>query len=400
MYRFSHLLKLALCLAILAMVGGTVCAQEEETAAKPAAGLEYHRVFVPHDRPELWPTQKERYIPIPEKEFQKLLDAANQGTPKQLFASPDLKITSADYEVELEANRLVGEATLNVVRVASDSTGPAFLVLGPANLSVKNVVKGKEKQPMATGVDKLGRLVAQLDRSGTVRFDFAARNRSIRPDEFSFDLTLPRSTRSTVSLLLDPGWELSVPSGLLLGRDVEDPKLPDSKIRWTVAPTLSGRFRLLLTKKKETTALPEIPKLSESLVYEFSPRGLELRAAFHLTSKDGSLPNRLRVVLEKPLTLISARLGSEPVKWFLESEEDGQTIVSLSLSKSLSRSETLRIKATCPIVENDDWRLPRITPQKVFWRAGDMTLLVTSPLSLGKLVPQGGVRTKVGELPG
>ena len=433
MIRSSFIVTLVLAIVATAMVAGSVC-------ARPVP-IEYHRVLVPSDRPDLWPTRNERYIPLPEKEFQKLLKAANRDDAKSLFSSADVKITSADYEIRLQAGpettrrvsrrvagegstrspvlpkrtrqrssayTLSGQARLEVVRTSEKTADTSFLSLGPAILSVKDLMWEKEKQPIETGVDRHGQLIAQVDRSGVARFDFTAKNRSTKSGELRFNLYLPRSTRSTVSLVLDPAWEVSVPSGLLLGREVlEEKNSADSKqkspadpqqIRWTIAPTLGGRLQLLLTEKKDASTQPEIPEVSESFVYEFSPRGLKLRGTFRLNTKSGELPERLRIALEKPLTPVSARLGEKQVKWLWESEKDGRAILSVVLPKSRPSSETLYLEAVCAIKENDDWQLPRIIPEKVLWRSGEMNLLISSPLSIGKLVPQGCVRTKVREL--
>lgn len=412
MMRVPLVAKPILTVMLLLMATGNVCAQNDKSQESDTpTTLQYQRVFVPDSQPELWPTQNVRHIPVPEAEFQKLLDATNRDLPKTFFSSPEVKITSADYEAELEilnlkeskkTYRIKGKARLRVATSAKTGlSDPRFLSLGPASMVVKNLVWIEDKSPVPTGVDKHGRLIAQIDRSGELQFDFAARDRSNKPGELRFDLTLPRSTRSSTILSLDSTWNVSVSSGLLLDRNVlglEASSSSDSRrTRWTIAPTLDGQLCFLLTKQKDSSALSEIPDVFESMLYDFSPRGLELRGELRLTTNGPMLPASLRIELEKPLTLISARLGSKPLKWSAQSK-DGQTTILLELPESRPRSATLRLWASCAISENEDWKLPRIIPQKVFWRSGEITLRVNSPLSIGKLAPCKCVRTKIEEL--
>ena len=444
MKRFPFNLKITFNIMTLLMVAGNVCAQN---VASPKADdptpLEYRRVFVPEGHPDLWPMQNERYIPVPQSEFQKLLDDANRSSDETPFSSSEAEVRSADYDVTLQAEPgkklegntldyfLSGHASLQVVTDTKENSEASFLTLGPASMNLKDFAWTAEKQPIQTGTDAQGRLIAKIDRSGTLQFDLLAKNISTKPDELCFELSLPRSTRSAVTLTLDPSWTVSVTSGLLLGREALKPPVKDedksttpktpatdanqakkekpvakkevpqnpSKTRWTIAPTLEGQLHFLLIKEKDPSALPEIPDVCESLVYEFSPRGLEFRSVLRLAANGAMLPEHLRLGLEKPLTLFSARLGSEPVKWSLESEEAGRSIISLELPKSRPQKATLRLHAACPIIENDTWQLPRIIPEGVFWRSGNITLLATSPLSIGKLTPIGAVRTKTSELP-
>lgn len=447
MTRFPLRLKPILATIVLLTIVGSVCAQE--VTPRP---LEYRRVFVPDAQVGLWPTQNERYIPVTEENFRQLLDAANQDAKAIFFASPTVTILSADYETRLEDEPqpekisasetgsaqvfeegfLSGHARLHVVTKTTNGiekdAKPSFLLLGPANLSLKNILWAEGKEPVQTGIDQLGRLIAQVDRSGVLEFDFTARNRATKPGELRFDLTLPRSTRATFNVSLDTRWDVSVPTGLLLDQKTTEatqaeevtqadvPTQPEqaskadtspespapttsSPIYWTVAPALDGRLSLLLTRKKDPHDSPQIPDISSSLGYHFSPQGLELRGVLQLTTSDTMLPERLYLGLEKPLTLISARLGSVPVRWSLESEKEGRTIVSFELPKSRPRSTTLRIKAACPIVVNGEWMLPRVMPENVFWHAGNITLSVASPLTIGKLIPLGCMQTKTGKLP-
>ena len=141
------------------------------------------------------------------------------------------------------------------------------------------------------------------------------------------------------------------------------------------------------------------PSVRQSLVYNFSPRGMEVTAELLLDASRQPL-RRVALALDDPLQLVWAQCGEQSLRWSVASAAAGgpaRVIVELPPSESAT-SRTLRLGAMTPLVTDRPWRLPRIQAEGLSWQEGRATLLAPSPLRIDQLVGIHCRQSKVGPL--
>src|SRR3954464_10180267 len=107
-------LVLALIASVMTLSDGTVRAADAVGAPAPAAAnsRDYRRVYVPVDHIEAWPQDGKKYLPIEVREFDSLINAANQSSS---LAANRATIDVAEYFGSLDDDgRFHGRGQWNI----------------------------------------------------------------------------------------------------------------------------------------------------------------------------------------------------------------------------------------------------------------------------------------------
>src|SRR5262249_46582491 len=158
-------------------------------------------------------------------------------------------------------------------------------------------------------------------------------------------------------------------------------------------------FTIRLPAKTEQAANQPGVLLREQLVYDLSPRGLDLAATWKLDVRATSL-SELELLLDPGLNLVSAQLGDADVPFSTTPGPDHATGVRLSPPEALAGSDrSLRLAAIASPSGEATWTLPRIRAPKAQWQEGTCTLLVREPLVVGRLTTRDCRQAKYSVLP-
>ncbi len=98
---------------------------------------------------------------------------------------------------------------------------------------------------------------------------------------------------------------------------------------------------------------------------------------------------KISVLLDPGVQLVTARLGNTSLPWTIEPLTDNAgTRAVLSLPEPIQDTERiLRLAALAPLTLDQSFRLPRMLPDGLFWQEGSTTLIVLDPLIIKQLMP-------------
>ena len=152
----------------------------------------------------------------------------------------------------------------------------------------------------------------------------------------------------------------------------------------------------------------------QSMVYDFSPRGMQLSADLKLDIL-GEPIQRIGLLLDQSLALVTARYGGTQLPWY-ETDPAGKKIASADAPAQNRHSGTRRVVVELPEPLHGTGRvlrlgfvappfargrLPTVRPigDGLFWQEGSASLLVPLPLELDELTVRGCRQTKAEPLP-
>ncbi len=391
-----------------------------EQADQVAGMIRFRRVLAPQDRMKDWPLGGERYLPMDAAEFERLVGAMKPRDAKHP-AVPSVAVVAAQYHARLTGGRLIGKAVLDVV-LARD--GPVALTLEPCNAalgnarwrsaadklgatagpsgSAENTVGQANRGTRADGDSTAavlgltgeGKLAVLVEKSGRLEFDWSLAARRDSGDVLCFAFELPPAVANRLFVELPKESAPSVDRGLITG---SEPSGERSR-RWRIELGRLGRFNLLVVPAGVEAGRP-LALLRESRTYDCSLRGLEVSAQWKLQAHNEPL-ERVTVLLDPGLRLVSARLGESMIPWSTASAADGgSTQIELRLPEPIRDAErVIRLGAIGPVVLDRKWRLPRIRCKGLLWQEGGVTLLAPEPLVVDRIEPLGCVQTGAGPL--
>ena len=384
--------KLAGVLALLAMGLWLLPAQGADDT--PAAEMRYRRIFAPADRTKDWPVGKMRYLPIEAAEFERLVDLARASAPA---ARPPAatRLVKAQYSARLAGDQLTaGEAALEVTHAAD---WPALLWLDPCGLAVSKATWAAGRPSNAVlGTSGDNVLVALVERSGTLKLDWALAGRRDSADMLKFAIDLPSCPVNRFLLDLPENLAPAADQGLVTALAPAQGGLR----RWQIE--LGGRHRFALRIVSAGAADPRRPLalVRESTVYDFSLHGVEVSTEWKVDVHHEPL-RQLSLSLGPRLRLVAAQCGDTPLPWSVTSPAGSpQTKVLLNLPEAIQGvGHVVRLKAVGPLESGVPWRLPRIQPEGVFWQEGMATLLVPAPLEVEHVATTGCRQSGTAPLP-
>lgn len=361
----------------------------------PGEPLNFRRVYVPADQVDQWPRGESRYIPVKAAELQRLLSAAAERSDDA--GAPAVgRLVAASYTARMtDEGLLSGEMQIQVRHDAQDSL---LVPLTPCGVALSEPVwlAGKKSTPAVVGIDRQGVLRLVVSQGGTLRANWNLRGRREASGDWSFALALPNVPSSRLTLELPRTLKPWIEGGTA----TELPGGSGESRSWRIE--LGGRTttRLLLLPVAADPTLPQAI-VRQNLIYDFSPRGLELTS--RLTLDIGPRPvDHLDVELGAGLHLLDARMGDTVLTWSRRPAHPNQPEqVSLEFAEPLSGvSRVVQLRAVAPLELHQKRKLPSLRPRDVFWQESAVTLLIPRPLALQELDLTGCRQSKTEPLAG
>jgi len=351
--------------------------------------IRFQRVYVPAERVDDWPLGGNRYLPLDKADFERLLKQADAPV---IPASP--RIVQATYRASLGDDGLLMGSTL--LQIDAPENLATLLSLGRGHMALEKARWQDPKKTTTLGLGPRGDLNVLVEGSGRLQFDWRlARSRETNETR-QFDLDLPPSTATTLTLEVPDDVTPTCDRGICVGTKAND---EDRKI-WRFELGGQRKATLRLARAEAVLRADRQPEVYESLVYNVSAEGIQLETSLQIEA--ATRPHReVRLRLDPGLKLVTARYGQTPVSWSTTSnpgEQSTQVIVELPES-SKATARVLHLGALCPLVLDRPWRLPRIRPQDMFWREGNATLLVPFPLRIEHIKEIDCRQSRLGPLP-
>ncbi len=278
---------------------------------------------------------------------------------------------------------------------------PAVLPLEPCNVAVgkaswcaADTREAKPPEPVALGAGGDGKLQAVVDRSGRLGFEWSLAPRRDLDGAVSFSFELPPAAAGELLLELPKRFVPAIDRGMILGSEPAGAGVN----RWRIELGGQNRFRLHLASAGAPRRR-QLALLRESRTYDCSLRGVEVSAQWKLEVHNEPL-ERIVVLLDPELQLVSARYGDSPIPWSAApAAAGGPTRVTLRFPEAIRQGErVIRLGALGRPVLDRAWRLPRIRPEGLFWQEGSIALLVSEPLLADRVVPLECGQTGAGPL--
>ncbi len=343
--------------------------------ADRASALRYRRVLAPENRIADWPLGGEPYLPIEASEFERLVGESKSPQPT---AGP--QVAEANYAARLSGASLVdGRAELRLVGPVAH---PQSRSLGNVSLSITDPRWLAENRPALIGLSPRGDQVVLVDREGVLGFDWTLTG---EPDGFGgirFDARFPNASFTSLTLRLPDSLAPRTTSAPLEKLGGFEPGW--SAWRITLGGAHRATFRILPTAAEHAVNQPTLRQLMR---YELTPHGVHVTARMAIETH-GRWADRLRLVLEAPLQLSSARLRGVELGWTeLGEAGDGQTQIELELPSPLEGQDELEISAGAALSAGSSWRLPTVRLPELFWSDGQIEIIAHDPLVIEDASP-------------
>ncbi len=347
-----------------------------------------------------WPTDGVKYLPMDAAEFERLT-AATRSRDSAAPTAPPAAVTSARYEAKLVGERLVGHAVLDV---SLTGPSPAMLPFEPCNVAVGRATwatasplpKGEgTEHPAQLGLAADNRLGVLTERSSRLNFDWSLAGRRDSPDTISFLFEIPVAPANQLLLDLPEGFVPTVDRGLIVG---SEPAGEDLR-RWRIELGGNEHFRLRIVRADAARQRRQLALLRESRTYDCSLRGIDVSVQWKLRVHNEPL-EQITVLLDPELQLVSAHLGDAAMAWSVVPAADGAgTRVAIRLPEPIRDTErVVRLTAIGRPTLDRPWRLPRIRAEGPIWQEGAVSLLVSEPLAIDRIVPVRCAQTDAGSL--
>ncbi|MBN2294698.1 MAG: hypothetical protein JXM70_19875, partial [Pirellulales bacterium] len=427
---------------------------QESSSDHATRPLRFIRVYSPADKPEHWPRGQGRYLPVDSHDFERLLKDA--GASAVDSSVPKTNVAQAEYRAYLDENGMLCAAAR--LQIINNDGKPLLLPLEPFIFAINsprwisNESDSGKKEPAAVlGTDQSGRTALLVERSGEFLFDCTIPGRKTRQNgvnsgkvgtlndaseytDIEFELELPKCPKNV--LLLDIPKELipQTDQGIIndvnhkpdistakpLAESVKElsatpttaPPISANLKRWRIDLGGHNRLKLRFVRSGATGDTSPAVNLTQSLVYDFNERGLEVSSDFRLDVPNVGI-DRIELTVDSPLRIIRAQCGDQPVDWSEISDADGKTgRVSLELPETVhGTGRSIQVLAYGPLITDRAWHLPRIRVRNtvsengapiagnIFWEQGNATLLVSEPLQLLDIKTTDCRLSKSGRLP-
>ncbi len=363
--------------------------------AAGAEPLSFRRVYAPADRPELWPRDSGRYVPMDAAEFEELVRLL-QAVPPGMSDLGQARLLHAEYEARLvEPDLLQGRAVLHWEYQAGE---PVLARLEGWELPLSSAAWNDADAPaplIGTGPD--GTTLVLVDRPGPLIVSWTLRGQTEGEGAVSFLLALPKTPVSSLALELP----LPLAAAFSAGVSREVPAVAEGWRRWRVDLGGTTSLRVLVAGSRTQPQQQRLTLVEEQTTYDISPRGVDMLVQFKLDVHHEPL-QRLVLSLDPNLELVGVRYADAPLGWKL-ADNGGQAarraIVDLP-EPLLGTGRVLRVAAVAPLAADVRWRLPRLHVEDTIWQAGRMNLLVRAPLVVNELEPFMCRQSRAGPLAG
>ena len=367
-----------------------VAAQEISLQPASSPPLRYRRVFVPQDQLEEF---TDGHMSFKRDEFLRKLELINSLA--KTSNTDATWIQSADYSAVFSENQLTsGLAQLHVTHSA---IGPSVLNLSPCQLALGPSMwqSAETAEEAVVGNDLAGNLVVVVRESGELRIPWTLRGVANEWGETSFQVALASAPMNRMIIDLPRDYELLADRGIVsrfdTGTATEQPliaSLADLQ-RWVIQLGGTNQFRLIVASQDAMHRRKQLVSLQQDTLYRLTDDGLDVDCHVELDVQREPLAVLLFRV-DAQLQVTAVRLGSRDVSWSMLEGPDGRSRqLQVRFAEPLSGvHRTLQVSAVGPLRTGETWRLPQFHPQNIFWRQGNMSLVVPKTLELLHLEAQ------------
>ncbi len=396
---------LVLLLVSTAIAVGEAPTPAPATTASPSeapVSVQYRRIYVPADKMDAWPREKEKLIPIEVREFDELIQSTENIAANR---ENSVAISAAEYSAQLDANGMLRGTGRWTISHRGDK--PGFLSLGDTSLVLQNLRWNHSPQQAvrignwAMNDQASWRFGLEVLQAGTLEFDFHVPVQG--GDQLEIPWRVPMANSNRLILDLPDGKQPRIEGGVVLESLLRpsDDKTPARPLRrWVLAVPPAQRTGLQIISADRKTSNPISQTiLDEEIRYQIGPRGLEMTASWNLKVPMDQ-KRELAVAVPPGLQLSSIKASTGELSWRLLRDTSLPTdtiIIDLPKTDGVEPIQ-ITFSAWQPLVLGAPWRLPRFRAEGVFWSSGKLDLSVAATHELTHLVLTDCVETKVGRL--
>ncbi len=376
--------KLTRFCAFAMMVCGAAMVHPVSSADETAQEFRYRRIFVPADTPEKWPVGSERYLPITNAEFSRLIDQSISG--RRQDRAPEVRLSSATHTANFDAGNVLEGSTELGVQLSSKS--PRFLPLAPLNFAVTSSYWQHEPTLPANlvlwsrGAEHDNELGIYVEQSDTLHLEWQLQALENGSDDIEYDLKIPSTTPQTFSLTIPSNRTASVSDGELVSTEDR----PNNNKRWLFQLGPSNAHRLSISQSELSPDESRLARVRQTSAYRLDPQGLSLTSRFRVDARDRTTEEELRFSLSDGIRVLSVAIDQKEVEWQTEKTDLGTELAAIITASSLPQE--IEIHSLSRILFEEPWRLPSVRLRKATWTEGTTSLRVSPALELLSLVPQ------------
>lgn len=360
---------------------GQIAIADGAPADRDSTPLGYRRIFVPASRPETWPDDDEKYLPVQAREFEELVAGANRAQDNR---QPRASVPKATYFARFTGHELRdGRATW---QIEVPGRAPALVELGDMSTLMANPVwRDDPTTPVRQGLwgdshHAPLRAALEAPRSGTLEFAWTATCRTT-DDGHAFSLPLPPSTETRLTLELPEGLRPVVDRGLVLASSDASPTRT-----WEIALARqnSATIRIVDMRGDRPSETP-VATLGEETQYHVTERGVDIFATLAINvPTDYDKP--ISIPLPVGVRLLDAQLDGTALTWEVAGDGSSRNVMVLKIPDGAQRrSMRLALRAWQPIDLGESWILPVVRPTDMFWSFGNVLLTISPQLELRSL---------------
>lgn len=321
---------------------------------------------------------------------------------------PAVFIRHAWYQGRLEEDHLVGD--VGHWTIETRQTLPAFLpidtsltISSPRWLPTPEVSRrlaaalfGWEPFPSQAATDSAagfaslglasrGDQCLEVDRSGTLAFDWSAVARRDRLGRLSFALELPAAASSAFELVLPNDLVPLADHGIVKRLAGDDA----SELRWQIS--LGSAASVVLTLASKTAHDVAVNGVVSQSVYDISERGVEIQQSFESDGRFGPLET-VRLIVDSRISVLAVSDTDGPLNWAeVETPGANDRVIAVRLpATGDGRKQIVRIDGIAAPVDEGLHRLPAIRAAGLFWKQGGVRCQIHAPLRLDRLELAGG----------
>lgn len=349
-------------------------------AAATAHCGEYRRVFVPADKPELWPTQDRAYVPAAREEVKRLLQVVDSAP-----ARPGLAIEQAEWWATPSGSRVVGHGLLTVKRVGREKV---FLRLPAASIRVTAAEWNETGDPVLLGdwPAEDGMLYgALIQRDGTLRINFEVESRSPGDAAPTYQIDTPVAVVNSLLLDLPPAKTPRPVTGDVQRVGPSDtggdaPPLPQGWARWRLRAPPGAPYSFAI----DDDATPEADRRNRfsyatTTHCEASEAGLSIETRFALEG-ERALPGSVRIQLRDGFSPTTVEQDGLPAEW-RPAEAPGVIRVTLR-SVAAGSPTTLQVTCLAPLNQTGENQATAAVLPEGRWLEGRIRVRAHEPLSI------------------
>ncbi len=341
----SPVAQITTTIVLACWFGGIACAE-------PPAPLVYRRVLVPSDALD---GQIRGLLPLKRDAFDRLLAAAQQQSGTQ--ATPAfVRIDQAIFRARLEADQLIGDATLTVAAPGKD---PALLSLEPCSFSIESAQwSGADSRVVVLGRDSERRLACLVESSGELSLRWRQPASSVAAESLTFELQLPECPRRRLEINAPAELDLSLAGGMTLAREPIPAEL--GRRVWVLEVAAQAKLSLVARPERASASPQTQISVRETTSYTVLPAEIDWEATLRL-NVSGQPIQELILAPTSDATILDVLVDGNSRRFRARTDEHGQEQYSIDLPGQLTDGDhELTVTGVSAHSGEDPTVLPRL----------------------------------------